>query len=130
MVDVNKIILLGRLGNDPTQRQTKTGASVVNFSVATSRKYTVEEEGVENRKEETQWHRVVAWGKQADHCAQQLKKGSSVYVEGSVRTRQYDAQDGSKKIAIEVHADKVSFLGHSKKSLEAAAAATELSAAG
>lgn len=112
MKDVNKIILLGRLGADPIQRETKSGTVVVHFPVATSRRLREdgESEG-ESFTEETQWHRIVAWGKRGEHCALYLRKGNRVYVEGSVRTRKYDTKDGEARIAFEIHADEVSFLG-------------------
>jgi single-strand DNA-binding protein len=110
MKDVNKIILIGRLGADPVQRETKSGVPVVHFPIATSRR--VREEGeAEGFNEETEWHRVVAWGKQAETCAQYLKKGEAVFIEGMMRSRKYDGKDGHSRIAFEVHADNVSFLG-------------------
>ena len=116
MKDVNKIILVGRLGADPVLRDTKNGLSVAQFPLATSR--WVKETGQETAQTEsqeaadkTQWHRVIAWGKQADACAQFLKKGDSVYVEGSVRTHKYESKEGDSRMAFEVHAETVSFLG-------------------
>lgn len=111
MKDVNKIILIGRLGADPVQRETKNGVPVVHFPLATSRKFREADAGDDAElTEETQWHRVVAWGRQAEHCAQYLKKGASVYVEGSVRSHRYDGKDGQSRIAFEIHADSVNFL--------------------
>lgn len=116
MRDVNKVILIGRLGADPIQRTTKNGNPVVNFSVATSRKLKpisgADEPGGEGRRweEETQWHQVVVWGKQGEYCAQYLRKGHGVYLEGSLRSRQYEAKDGTQKTVFEVHADDVRFL--------------------
>ena len=112
MKDVNKIILVGRLGADPVERETKSGISVVHFPLATSRKVRDDEdEEGERTGEETQWHRVVAWGKQGSACAQYLKKGQPVYIEGMVRSRKFEAKDGTQRFSFEVHADKVSFLG-------------------
>ncbi len=120
MKDVNKIILVGRLGADPVARETKNGIPVIHFPVATSRrlKGEVTEEGgaIGAAVEETQWHRVIAWGKQGEICSQYLRKGQSVYVEGSVRTRKFEAKDGAERIAFEVHAESVSFLGRSGRS--------------
>ena len=111
MKDVNKVILIGRLGADPIQRETKSGTSVVHFPMATSRKFREGAEGEgETSREETQWHRVVAWGKQGEVCAQYLRKGQPVYVEGMIRSRKYDGKDGVGRVAFEVHADNVSFL--------------------
>lgn len=106
MKDINKVILVGRLGADPIQRETKNGLPVVSFSVATSRK------GREEGETLTQWHKIVAWGKQAEICGTYLKKGHSVYVEGSMRSRKYEGKDGTIKLAFEIHADDVSFLGN------------------
>ena len=116
MKDVNKVILLGRLGADPVQRFTQTGKSVVNFSVATTRKLMREDEAafLEQPAEETQWHKVVGWGKLGENCAQYLKKGSSVYVEGSLRTRQYEDKNGVPKLSFEIYADEVSFINTPK----------------
>lgn len=112
MKDVNKIILIGRLGADPVHRETKSGTSVVQFSLATSRRYREQSEGgEETQTEETQWHKIVAWGKQGEACAQYLRKGQPVYVEGMVKSRKYEARDGSSRLSFEVHADSISFLG-------------------
>ena len=115
MKDVNKMIIMGRLGADPIQRETKNGLTVVHFSVATSRKLKFDPEAGEDAKtEETQWHHVVAWGKTADACALYLKKGQAVFVEGMVKCRKFEAKDGSEKVSFELHAENVSFLGSAK----------------
>jgi single-strand DNA-binding protein len=115
MKDVNKVILVGRLGADPIQRETKAGLAVVHFPVATSRKLQVSNEGASNEEsapsEETQWHKVVTWGKQGENCAQYLRKGSAVYIEGMIRSHKYEGKDGTSRMAFEVHADDVNFLG-------------------
>ncbi len=108
MKDMNRVLLIGRLGTDPVQRETKTGTTVVNFSLATKRVFR-DREGL--KTEHTDWHRVVTWGKEGERCAQFLKKGNAVSVEGSVRSRKYQAKDGSDRIAFEVHAYSVGFLG-------------------
>lgn len=113
MKDINKIILVGRLGADPVQRQTKSGISVVHLSVATSRRIAREgsgPEGESNFTEETQWHRVIVWARQGEACAQYLKKGSAVYIEGFLRSHSYDDKAGNSKKAIEIYAENVSFL--------------------
>lgn len=121
MKDVNKIILIGRLGNDPVQRETKNGLAVVHFPLATSRRLAdADPKDGDQPKEETQWHRVVVWGKQAEACKQYLDKGQAVFVEGSVRSRQYTNKDGTSRVAFEVHAENVSFLGRKKRLGEAA----------
>jgi single-strand DNA-binding protein len=115
MKDVNKVILVGRLGADPIQRNTQAGRLVVNFPLATSRKIRKEADDQKTEVEyleETQWHQVVVWGRQGETCAQYLKKGSSVYVEGRVKSHRYDAKDGVQRMAFEVIADEVSFLGN------------------
>jgi single-strand DNA-binding protein len=119
MKDVNKIILIGRLGTDPVQRETKSGYPVTQFPVATSRRMREEgeQEGETVAGEETTWHRVITWGKQAETCAQHLKKGQTVFVEGMVRSKKYTAKDGSQRMAFEVHADNVSFLSPPRASL-------------
>jgi single-strand DNA-binding protein len=114
MKDVNKVILIGRLGADPIQRFTKAGTSVVHFSVATSRK--IFREDADPSKEatwldETQWHRVIAWGKRGEACFQYLKKGDALYVEGYIKSRNYNDQEGTSKTSFEIHAEDVSFLG-------------------
>jgi single-strand DNA-binding protein len=116
MKDINKVILVGRLGADPIQRQTKTGTTVTSFSVATTRKYTRESDSPEDATqiEETQWHRVVVWGRMGETCAQYLKKGNAVYVEGSIRSRQYESKDGVQKTTFEIHSENISFLGGRK----------------
>jgi single-strand DNA-binding protein len=118
MKDVNKIILIGRVGADPIQRETKNGVPVVNFPLATRRRLRgegpeaeVAGEVAEASGEETQWHRVVVWGREGEVCTQYLRKGQAVYVEGSVRSRKFEAKDGTSRMAFEVHADNVSFLG-------------------
>ncbi len=120
MKDINKVILVGRLGADPIQRYTKNGTPVVHFSVATSRRIFREssEPSVEAAPtEETQWHRVVAWGRQGEACAQYIKKGHAVYVEGYLKSRQYDDKEGKSKTSFEVQVDTISFLG-APRSLE------------
>lgn len=119
MKDINKVILVGRLGANPIQRHTKQGTPVVHFSVATSRRFL--KEGPNSSleptpTEETQWHRVVAWGKQGEVCAQYLKKGSQVYVEGFLRSHQYEDKSGTNKTSFEIHTENVSFLGNPRTS--------------
>lgn len=127
MKDVNKAILLGRLGTDPVQRHTKTGKPVVHFPMATSRRFYRETEASlaeGSLIEETQWHQIVVWGIQADACARYLKKGQSVYVEGFFKTHSYDDKNGVTRISTEVHAETVSFLNGSRASVEETAAET------
>jgi single-strand DNA-binding protein len=107
-MSVNKVILVGNLGRDPEVRFTAGGRAVARFSVATSEVWT-DQEG--QRQERTEWHNVVVWGKQAESCGQYLQKGRQVYIEGSIRSRQYDDKEGNKKYITEVIAQRVQFLG-------------------
>ena len=112
MKDINKIILICRLGANPILRETKTGAVVVNFSIATSRRVkSTDASETEPMTEETQWHRIVAWGRQGEMCAQYLTKGEKVYVEGSVLSQKYVGKEGKERVLFEVIAETVSFLG-------------------
>ena len=94
---VNKVILLGRLGGDPESRPAGT-TTVANFTIATSEKYKDKQDQWQER---TEWHRIVAWGKLADICAQYLRKGSQVYVEGKLQTRSW-LKDDVKQYTTEV----------------------------
>ena len=108
MASVNKVILIGNLGRDPELRYTKGGQAVANFSLATSDSFT-NREGT--REERTEWHRIVAWAKTAELCAKYLNKGRTVYIEGQLRTRDWEDKDGNKRQTTEVHAQTVQFLG-------------------
>ncbi len=105
---VNKVILVGRLGQDPELKSTPSGASVANFSVATNESW-VDKSG--QKQERTEWHRVVVWGKIAEICSKYLSKGRQVYIEGSLQTRSWDDQSGQKRYTTEVRAQTVQFLG-------------------
>jgi len=107
-MSVNKVLLIGNLGKDPEVRFTPGGQAVGRFPVATSEVFN-DREG--QRQERTEWHNVVVFGKQAETCGQYLAKGRQVYVEGSIRTRQYDDRDGNKRYITEVIAQRVQFLG-------------------
>lgn len=91
---VNKVILVGNLGRDPESRSLPSGQSVVNFSLATSRRYK-DRDG--NRKDETEWHNIVVFGKQAEIAGQYLTKGKMVFVEGRIQTRSWDDKESGKK---------------------------------
>jgi len=91
-MSINKAIVVGNLGRDPEVRAMPSGQNVANFSIATKARFT-DRNG--ERQEQTEWHRVVAFGKIADSCKRLLSKGRQVYVEGRLRTRQYEAKDGS-----------------------------------
>jgi single-strand DNA-binding protein len=130
MKDVNKVILIGRLGAHPIQRFTKSGYSVVHFPVATSRRVRATPPGELGEaslspspmplEEETQWHQIVVWGKQGEACAQFLRKGSGVFVEGAIRSHRYEAKDGTTRLAFEIHAEDVNFLDRARRKAEIA----------
>lgn len=119
MIDINKVILAGRLGANPVQKETKSGRAFTRFSVATSRKIkksaSTENGADDETTEETQWHHIVAWGKQAESCKQYLSKGRPVLIEGSLRHRKFEDSEGRTRYMTEVHADTVSFLGSRPK---------------
>jgi single-strand DNA-binding protein len=108
MSGVNKVILVGNLGNDPEIKQTGNGTSLANFSVATSESWTKDGE----RQERTEWHRVTCWGKLADIVGQYVTKGSKVYIEGKLQTRSWE-QDGQKRYATEIVARDLQMLDKS-----------------
>jgi single-strand DNA-binding protein len=99
-----KVTLIGNLGRDPEMRYTPDGRPVTQFSVAVNRN-TKNQAG--EWLEETEWFRITVWGNQAERTAENLKKGSRIYVEGRFRTREWEAQDGTKRTALEVTADNV-----------------------
>lgn len=107
-MSVNKVILLGRLGQDPELKYTPGGAPVCNFSLATSEAWT-DKQG--QKQERTEWHRVVVWGKLAELCNQYLAKGRQAFVEGRVQTRSWDDKDGNKRYTTEINATTVQFIG-------------------
>src|ERR1044072_938768 len=107
-MSVNKVILVGRLGQNREVRYTPSGAAVANFSVATNEAWT-DKSG--QKQEKTEWHRIVVWGKTAENCNQYLSKGRQVYVEGRLQTRQWQDKDGQTKYTTEVQAQTVQFLG-------------------
>jgi single-strand DNA-binding protein len=108
MSGVNKVILVGNLGADPTMRYTPNGTAVVNFNIATTDKFTSK---TGERESRTEWHRVVAWSKLAEICNQYLKKGKQVYIEGRLQTRSWDDQSGNKRYTTEVVANNMVMLG-------------------
>ena len=109
MAGINKAILIGRLGSDPEVRYTPSGAAVANFSIATSEEWKDKDTG--EKKERTEWHRIVAWRKLGELCGEYLSKGRQVYVEGRIQTRSWDDQNGNKKYMTEIVATDVQFLG-------------------
>lgn len=107
-MDLNKVMVIGRLTRDPEARTTPSGVAVTNFSVATSR---VWKDDSGNQKESTEFHNVVAWRRLAEICAQYLAKGRQVYVEGHLQTRSWDDQSGQKRYRTEIVADNMIMLG-------------------
>ena len=108
MSGVNKVILIGNLGANPELRYTQGQQAVANLRLATTEKWT-DKSG--QKQEATEWHRVVVWGKQAEICGQYLTKGRQVYIEGSIRTRQWQDQQGQKRFTTEIVARNVQMLG-------------------
>ena len=108
MRGVNKVIIIGNLGADPEARQFNNGGSVTNISVATSEQWTDKQSG--EKREATEWHRVSLFNRLGEIAAQYLRKGSKVYIEGSLRTRKYQAPDGSDRYATEIRADQMQML--------------------
>jgi len=108
VASLNKVMIIGNAGADPEMRFTPKGAAVTSFTVATNRRYMTADG---ENKEETEWFRVVVWGKQAESCNQFVSKGDQVYVEGRLCTRNWEGQDGQKRVSVEVVANRVLFLG-------------------
>ena len=109
MASVNRVMILGRLGADPELRYTPNGAAVCSMSLATTERST-DREG--NKQEQTEWHRVVVWNKQAENCAKYLAKGRLAYVEGKLRTRSWDDKNtNQKRYATEIVGQTVQFVG-------------------
>lgn len=107
MASLNKIMVIGNLGTDPEMRFTPSGKQVTSFSIATNWTYTTSEG---ERRQETEWFTVTTWGKQAETCNQFLAKGRRAYVEGRLRTRSWEGQDGQKRFNTEIVANRVIFL--------------------
>ncbi len=107
---VNRVILVGNLGKDPEVRYTSGGQAVANLRIATSRSWTDKQSG--QKKEETEWHDVEVWGKQAEQCGEYLAKGRQVYVEGRLKTDKWqDKQTNQERSKVKVVAETVRFLG-------------------
>ena len=109
---VNKVILIGNLGRDPEVRSTPSGQPVANFTLATSRRWR-DKNG--QKQEQTEWHQVVVWGKQAEIAGQYLTKGKQVFVEGRLETRSWE-KDGQKHYRTEVICDQFTMLGGGTRS--------------
>lgn len=107
-MSVNKVMVLGRLGQDPELKYLSSGTPVCNFSVATS-DHWMDKSG--QRQERTEWHRIVVWGKVGENCKQYLSKGRQVFVEGSLQTRSWETKEGQKRYTTEIVARNVQFIG-------------------
>jgi single-strand DNA-binding protein len=107
-MSVNKAILVGRLGRDPETRFTGGGQAVANFSVATDHSYK-DRNG--ERQKKTEWHKIVAWGKLAEIVQKYLKKGSLIYIEGRIETREWQDKEGQKRYSTEIIANEMRMLG-------------------
>jgi single-strand DNA-binding protein len=118
---VNKVILVGRLGRDPEVKYTPSGAPVAKFSLATDE--TFKDRSGEQQKH-TEWHNIVAWNKLAEICGEYLTKGKLVYIEGSIRSRQWEDQAGNKRTTYEIIARTMQMLGSKADSERPAAAPT------
>src|SRR4051812_11356381 len=109
MASVNKVILIGNLGADPETRFLPSGEAVCNIRIATTEKWKDKASG--DMKEATEWHRVSLFGRQAEVAGEYLKKGSPVYIEGSLRTRKWQDKEGKDQYSTEVRADRMQLLG-------------------
>jgi single-strand DNA-binding protein len=109
MRDINRVMLLGRLGTDPVLRFTKNGTAVSQFSLATEYWQKSKNES------ETTWHRIITWGKPAELVNEELKKGMPVFLEGGIRVRNYQDEEGEMHYIHEIHADRINFLHRKTK---------------
>ena len=107
-MSVNKVILVGRLGRDPETRYTGGGQAVANFSVATDETY---KDKAGDRQKRTEWHKIVVWGKQAEIAQQYLKKGSLIFIEGRIQSREWQDKEGQKRTSFEIVASNFRMLG-------------------
>ena len=108
MASVNKVILVGNVGRDPELRYTQSGQPVASFSIATNERFK-DRDG--NWKDRTEWHRIVAWARLAEICGEYLKKGSPVYIEGRIQTRDWEDKEGNKRQTTEIVALSMQMLG-------------------
>jgi single-strand DNA-binding protein len=122
---VNKVILVGRLGKDPEVKYTPSGSPVAKFSLATDEVFK-DRSGEQQRR--TEWHNIVAWNKLAEICGEYLTKGKLVYIEGSIRSRQWEDQAGNKRTAYDIIARAMQMLSPKAESERAAVAAAATAA--
>lgn len=107
MAGLNKVLLIGRLGQEPEKKVTPQGKSVVSLNIATSKSWK-DQSG--NKQEKTEWHRVIAWDQKADALEKYCKKGSMLYVEGELQTREWQDKDGQKRWTTEIICSQFQFL--------------------
>ena len=117
MAGINKVILVGRLGRDPEVRYTPSGATVANFSIATSDEWKDKETG--QKQEKTEWHRIVAWRRLGEICGEYLRKGKQVYIEGKLQTRSWEDRDGNKRYTTEIVAQSMQMLDGQTRDMRA-----------
>ena len=120
-MSVNKAILVGRLGRDPETRYTSAGQAVCNFTLATDETYK-DRNG--ERQKRTEWHKIVVWGKQAEIAQQYLKKGSLVFIEGRIQSREWQDKEGQKRTSFEIVANSFRMLGGRGEGMAAGAGAS------
>lgn len=108
MASINKVILIGNLGRDPEVRYTPSGTAVANFSLATTDNWTNKDGEKESH---TEWHRIVAWGRLGEVCGEYLAKGKQVYIEGRIRTNEWEDQEGNKRETKEIVVSNMQMLG-------------------
>lgn len=106
---INKVIIVGNLGGDPETRYMPSGSAVTNFTVATNESWKDKQTG--EQKERTEWHKVAMFNRLAEIAAEYLRKGSQVYIEGKLRTRKWQGQDGQDRYTTEIIADEMQMLG-------------------
>ena len=107
-MEINRAIILGRLGQDPKTHVTENGHSICNFSLATSENWTSKDG---EKQEKTEWHRVVVFGKLAEICQKYLEKGRLALIEGKIQTRKWEDKDGAERFTTEINASNVQFVG-------------------
>lgn len=106
---VNKVILIGNLGNDPEMKYTASGSAIANLTLATSEQWKDKDSG--EQKEKTEWHRIVAFGKLAEIIGEYCKKGGQVYIEGKLQTRKWQDKEGQDRYTTEIVAEQMQLLG-------------------
>lgn len=124
MSSANAVHLLGNLGRAAELKYTPAGVAVATLSLATTEVWNDKASG--QKKEETTWHRCIVWGKQAESTAEYLTKGKQVYIEGSIRNRQWEDKDGNKRTTSEIRVEKLALLGGGTGNGKAAAGGSEL----